>query len=212
MPDVCTEIAKITRDIRNMLREQDKSKLNQTAALDNYKITDIKTSVIGYVEGRPVHQHGYRRTPKGKAVIYTKITDDLEPDSRDVEELVEHDRPFICRAIRLFGKDEVACYTPRGDETFKFVKSLIKSCKESEKELEELIIRKWGDIELPEQANVEKSLRKAIRHRRLGFERILDTQPAETIYDTYSRETVIVSPEKPGLASKVLNKCAFILR
>lgn len=213
---ICDEVAKLSNDIRNMLRESDKvktyevrvpggdiitktGKLNQTAAIDD-KIASIKES--------PGEWH---RTPKGKPVIYTTYTEaeqTLEPRARDVIEMAEHDRPYICHAIRMAGKNKVACFVPTG--YFQFIKDNLESINESEKRLKEIIQKRWQGETKP-QTDAEKALMESIESRRKELHSLLEPAPAETIYDEYKREMVVAKPAKPGLASYAVIKCSLDL-
>lgn len=162
MTDICDNISRLSSDIRNILKEQGRTKLNQTATLDKNKITDIKASV-----------GAWRRTPKGKAVIYTghPAYPSLEPNSRDVREMIEHERPFICRAVTAFGKPQAACYTP-SDDMYRFIKEDIEQTEELSESLKAESMRLWG-TEKP-QTNAEKAFGRELRRREHDLDDILD--------------------------------------
>lgn len=180
MEDICAQVSELSREIRNMLDKSrelvtheetlpdgttvtHRSRLNQTAALDGNKITDIKSS-----------KGAYHRTPRGKAVIYTghPAYPTLEPNSRDIEEIIEHKRPFMCRILTAFGKPELACYTPSGDKIFEFVKGDMEQTKEAISELEDTIEKTWG-VKKP-QTGAEKSLMRELRKRNRELSFVLD--------------------------------------
>lgn len=162
MPDVCADVSKLTREMKGMLKEQRDTKLNQTAALDGTEITDIKASV-----------GAYHRTPKGKAVIYTGDPGypTLEPNSRDVREMIEHERPFVCRCLMAFGRPELACYTP-GDDAYRFIKDDIEQTEELTEELKGEVMKLWG-ADKP-QTHVEKAFMHELSRRRHELDDILD--------------------------------------
>lgn len=163
MPEVCENISRIAKDIRGMLSNQHKTGLNQTAALDGNKITDIKAT-----------RGAYHRTPKGKAVIYTGQAGypTLEPNSRDVREMVEHERPFMCRCVTAFGVPQAVCYTP-GDAFYQFVKDDIEQTEEFTEELKSEIMTRWG-TDKP-QTDAEKVLMHELRKREHELDDILDS-------------------------------------
>lgn len=162
MADICTNISKLSPDIRDILKKQKATKLNQTAALDGNKITDIKASV-----------GAYHRTPKGKAIIYTghPAYPSLEPNSRDVREIIEHERPFMCRCVTAFGTPQAACYTP-GDDMYRFVKEDIERNEELTEGLKAEITRLWGEPK--PQTNAEKAFMHELRRREHLLDDILD--------------------------------------
>lgn len=167
MADVCTNISKLSPDIRKMLRDQSETKLNQTAALDGNKITDIKSSV-----------GAYRRTPAGKSIIYTGHPGApghpaVEPNSRDIREMIEHKRPFICRAITAFGKPQAVCYIP-GDDLYKFIKDDMERAEELVESLKAEITSLWGKYEPKNLTFAEEAFMRELRKRGNILDDILD--------------------------------------
>lgn len=171
MADICADISKLSSDIKSMLKEQSRTKLNQTAALDKGKITDTKTSV-----------GEYRRTPKGKAVIYTGNPADptLEPDARDVTEMIEHERPFICRAVMSFARPQAVCYTP-GDRLYQFIKDDVEHTKELTESFRATVTSLWGEYKPSRLSDAEKAFAKELKKRELELEDILDKMAPEVI-------------------------------
>lgn len=169
MSDVCSDISRLAKDIRDLLKKQGEMKLNQTAALDGNKITDIKASV-----------GAYHRTPKGKAVIYTgdPAMPVLEPNSRDVREIIEHERPFMCRAVMAFGKPQAVCYAP-GDGMYSFIKDDIERTNELIESLKGEVMRIWG-TDKP-QTYAEKALMRELRMRDNTLDDILDQLAGEVL-------------------------------
>jgi hypothetical protein len=206
---MCDQISKLSSQIRNIIYESKKpvvidevkhSHSNQTAIIDKGSLSNIKPSV-----------GAYQRQPKGFPVIYTDTRAHLEPDARDVFEIVKHERPFICRAIEIFGKKEVACYTP-DTVIFEFIKEQILALEEAEDKLDEALQRKWGSVPPEERlTDAERALYKEISVRRHDIKNMLNPKETAQYQDPYTNQWSI-EEMKPGLASQVLNKCSFIVK
>ena len=218
MTDICVDMKALSREIKSMLKESDKiaayevvlpdgskatrhAKLNQTAVIDNNKITDTKASVGDYT-----------RHVQGKPVIYTETTPSTEPGSRDVEELISKKRPFICRAVSMFGKEELACYTSNESPLFNFVKDSLESIKESGAKLKG-ITGKTLLVKVPagEIMSFESKLAIALRTHQKEFERILNPVHEELERDSYGI-WFTTTPGRSGLASSITKKCSLVLR
>lgn len=173
MADVCAEVTKHISRIREMLKEQKDTNVNQTASIEGGKIVEVKSSV-----------GTYRNSPKNRAVIYTgsRYLPTDEADSRDVRELIEKNRPFICRAVTVFGKPNLTCYTTKEDnETFQFVKDDIERTSELRQSFRSTVESIWGAYIPSKLSDTERAFAKELRGRNYGLDDVLDTMAPEIL-------------------------------
>jgi len=206
---VCEQISKLSKEIRSIVYESkqpvvideiERSHSNQTAIIDKGSLSNAKPSV-----------GPYQRQPRGFPVIYTDTRAHLEPDARDVFEIVKHERPYICRIIEIFGKKEVACYTP-DTVIFDFIKEQILALEETEEKLDEALYHKWGQVPSTDKlTSAEKALYEEISIRRHELRNLLNPKETSQYQDAYTKQWTN-EEMKQGLASQVLNKCSFIVK
>jgi hypothetical protein len=147
MPTPCETIN--TKQVLNLIREtiSDKARLNCEVKQDG------SLSNCG-----PALTH---RVPKGAAMIYAPgpgAIPSMAPDASDIRRLVNEDRPFVCKAMRIAGVNNAKCHFGVAD----LIKRELSRVDESEKEFEKL----W-----PTQASQKVKLTtqeyEQTRHRKL---------------------------------------------
>lgn len=170
--DICTDVSEhLKEEIRKMLRMTRETRKGMSAELEDYKVKTYLTEPA--------------KPSKGKAMIYTPgfpFLPTLIPDAKDVHDIVEKERPFVCRATRTPANvDVAACYTP--GYFFKIYKRLREKNKESTKDFYDTLEKKYGTGIREPQTEAEESMADAIYANGMRLKHLAgDSAPA--IIDT----------------------------
>lgn len=171
--DICEDVSKHLKDeIKKMLRITREERKSVSAEIVNH---DVKA--YHYEPSMP---------PKGKAMIYTAkypFLPILIPAARDVHELIDKERPFVCRATRTPANiDVAACYTP--GYFFKIYKRLKEKNKESTRDFYDTLEKKYGKGVREPQTDAEESIATAIYANGMRLKHLAE-ESAPAIVDTY---------------------------
>lgn len=166
---ICDKIGKRASQIKSMPRRALAEKREQVAIVKkNYEI-------------EPVVPDRTKAQPKDVGMVYApyKPPLSLTPRNRDVTEMIDKNRPFLCRVTRIAGEDRAACYTP--GTYYDFTKRERERLQSSMRHFGISLKRKYGVGEvrtLPEEEML-KYLRSELIYARIRTDKlapkILDT-------------------------------------
>ena len=169
--DICEDVSKHLKDeIKKMLRMARETKKGMSAELDDYKVKSYYTEPA--------------KPPKGKAIIYTgyPFLPTLIPGMRDVRDMVEKDRPFVCRAARTPANiDVAACYT--AGYFFKIYQRLRDRQEEDNANFYDLLEKKYGKGVQEPQTEAEQCMADAIYVNGMRLKHLAE-ESASAIVDT----------------------------
>jgi len=168
---ICKDVSEhLKGEIKKMLRMAKETRKGISAELEDYKVKEY---------------HSVGRAPKGKATIYVyryPFLPALAPGARNVREMVEKERPFMCRATRTpAAVDVAACYTP--GYMFKIYKRLRERNLEDTKAFYEKLAEKYGKSVTVSQTDAERGIEIAIYDHALRLKHIAESS-ASAILDT----------------------------
>ena len=173
MPEtICKDVSEhLKGEIAKMLRMAKETRSGISAELEDYKV-----KAYHYAPAKP---------PKGKAVVYTPgypFLPTLAPGARDVREIVEKGRPFVCRATRTPAEVNVAaCYTP--GYLFKLYVKMRGKVKEDAEDFYATLEKKYGRDVKVAQTDAERGIELGIYDHALRLKHLAEGS-ASAILDT----------------------------
>ena len=202
MPDICTQISDASKArVKELIAKARETQENQNALVEEGKIVSVVSG------GRPAH----RIAGDGKGIVYVPapkmklserttrtarltgmVLQHSRPSSLDLVEMVEHDRPFTCRAQKFSGASQagmagktsgtegrgintLACYTP-DEDSYKMAEKFIDAVNESREDWKESLKywEKHGEPAVEHEGNLfETAMRREIYWRSRRAEGVL---------------------------------------